>query len=330
VTVNVDAGACSTALTNVTLGTPTTSDNCSVASTTNDAPTSFPFVHTTVTWTVTDGSGNTATATQVVTVEDNTVPTITAPAAVTVNVDAGACSAALTNVTLGTATTADNCSVASTTNDAPTSFPLGATTVTWTVTDGSGNTATATQVVTVEDNIDPVAVAQNITVSLDANGTASITTADVDNGSSDNCSYTLSLDVTSFDCDDVGANTVTLTATDGSGNTHSTTSTVTVEDNIDPVAVAQNITVSLDANGTASITTADVDNGSSDNCSYTLALDVTSFDCDDVGANTVTLTATDGSGNTHSTTATVTVEDDTRSNHYGTSGSDGECRCGCM
>jgi hypothetical protein len=80
---------------------------------------------------------------------------------------------------------------------------------------------------------------------------------------------------------------------DGSGNTHSTTSTVTVEDNIDPVAVAQNITVSLDANGTASITTADVDNGSSDNCSYTLALDVTSFDCDDVGANTVTLTATD-------------------------------------
>ena len=69
---------------------------------------------------------------------DNIDPTITAPAAVTVNCDAGACSAAAANVTLGSATTADNCSVASTTNDAPNSFPVGTTTVTWTVTDASG------------------------------------------------------------------------------------------------------------------------------------------------------------------------------------------------
>jgi len=309
VTVNVDAGACSTALSNVTLGTPTTGDNCSVATTTNDAPVSFPLGATTVTWTVTDGSGNTATSTQVVTVVDNIDPTITAPAAVTVNVDAGACSTALSNVTLGTPTTGDNCSVATTTNDAPVSFPLGATTVTWTVTDGSGNTATSTQVVTVEDNIDPVAVAQDITVFLDANGQASITTADVDNGSSDNCTFTLGLDITSFDCTNLGANTVTLTATDGSSNDHSATATVTVVDNIAPVAVAQDITVFLDANGQASITTADVDNGSSDNCTFTLGLDITSFDCTNLGANTVTLTATDGSSNDHSATATVTVVD---------------------
>ena len=309
VTVNVDAGACSTALSNVTLGTPTTGDNCSVATTTNDAPVSFPLGATTVTWTVTDGSGNTATSTQVVTVVDNIDPTITAPAAVTVNVDAGACSTALSNVTLGTPTTGDNCSVATTTNDAPVSFPLGATTVTWTVTDGSGNTATSTQVVTVEDNIDPVAVAQDITVFLDANGQASITTADVDNGSSDNCTFTLGLDITSFDCTNLGANTVTLTATDGSSNDHSATATVTVVDNTAPVAVAQDITVFLDANGQASITTADVDNGSSDNCTFTLGLDITSFDCTNLGANTVTLTATDGSSNDHSATATVTVVD---------------------
>ena len=309
VTVNVDAGACSTALSNVTLGTPTTGDNCSVATTTNDAPVSFPLGATTVTWTVTDGSGNTATSTQVVTVVDNIDPTITAPAAVTVNVDAGACSTALSNVTLGTPTTGDNCSVATTTNDAPVSFPLGATTVTWTVTDGSGNTATSTQVVTVVDNIDPVAVAQDITVFLDANGQASITTSDIDNGSSDNCTFTLGLDITSFDCTNLGANTVTLTATDGSSNDHSATATVTVVDNIDPVAVAQDITVFLDANGQASITTSDIDNGSSDNCTFTLGLDITSFDCTNLGANTVTLTATDGSSNDHSATATVTVVD---------------------
>ncbi len=42
----------------------------------------------------------------------------------------------------------------------------------------------------------------------DANGAASI--LPIDNGSSDNCSYSLSLDITSFHIDDLGANVVTL------------------------------------------------------------------------------------------------------------------------
>jgi len=50
---------------------------------------------------------------------------------------------------LGTPETADNCSVATVANDGPTAYPMGATTVTWTVTDGSGNTATCPQTVTV-------------------------------------------------------------------------------------------------------------------------------------------------------------------------------------
>jgi hypothetical protein len=45
--------------------------------------------------------------------------------------------------------------VASVTNDAPAAFPIGVTTVTWTVTDNSGNTATCTQNVTVTDNVNP-------------------------------------------------------------------------------------------------------------------------------------------------------------------------------
>ncbi|MEN8966546.1 MAG: ubiquitin-like protein, partial [Polaribacter sp.] len=100
--------------------------------------------------TVTDAIGNSTSCTSTVTVSDDINPTITAPANITVNVDADSNRA--TNVTLGTPTTGDNCSVASTINDAPTSFPVGNTTVTWTVTDSSGNTTTATQVVTVIDN----------------------------------------------------------------------------------------------------------------------------------------------------------------------------------
>ncbi|MRX42095.1 HYR domain-containing protein, partial [Flavobacterium sp. LC2016-23] len=70
-------------------------------------------------------------------------PTITCPANVTKTTDANSCTA--TGVILGTPTTADNCGVASVTNNAPGSYPIGLTTVTWTVTDNSGNTETCTQ-----------------------------------------------------------------------------------------------------------------------------------------------------------------------------------------
>ena len=302
VTVNVDAASCEA--TGVDLGSPTTTDNCSVDTTTNDAPTSFPLGDTTVTWTVTDGSGNTATATQTVTVVDDIDPTITVTD-ITVNVDAASCEA--TGVDLGSPTTADNCSVDTTTNNAPTSFPLGDTTVTWTVTDGSGNTTTATQTVTVVDDIDPTITVTDITVNVD---TDSCEATGVDLGlptTTDNCS----VDTTTNDAPTsfpLGDTTVTWTVTDGSGNTATATQTVTVVDDIDPVAIAQDITVSVGDNPFVEITEADVDNGSSDNCSIaSITFDVTQFDCSMFGDNTVTMTVTDTSGNSASTTFTVTV-----------------------
>ena len=103
----------------------------------------------TVTYTVTDVAGQTATCSFSVAIIDDEDPTITAPANVTVYTDDGICTAALVNVSLGTPTTSDNCSVTSTVNDATVAFVLGSNTVIWTVTDASGNTATDTQLLTV-------------------------------------------------------------------------------------------------------------------------------------------------------------------------------------
>lgn len=144
ISVNSNANCVATG---VKLGTPVTTDNCSVASVTNNAPSVFPLGKTTVTWTVKDASNNIATATQIVTVNDVTLPTIKAPTAVTVNTNIN-CTA--TNVLLGIPVTTDNCTAASVTNNAPSAFPIGETTVIWTVTDASNNIATATQIVTVK------------------------------------------------------------------------------------------------------------------------------------------------------------------------------------
>jgi len=150
-------------------------------------------------------------------------------------------------------------------------------------------------------------------VQLDANGDATITTAIIDNGSNDACGIAdLSIDITSFDCSNVGANTVTLTVTDNNGNTSICTSTVTVEDNVAPEAICQDITVDLDANGMIEIMPGMIDNGSNDACGISgisLGKVNPTFDCNDLGDNTVTLTVTDNNGNTSTCTSTVTVED---------------------
>ncbi len=64
----------------------------------------------------------------------------------------------------------------------------------------NGNVSTCTSTITVQDNINPTAICQNLTVQLDATGAGSITAAQVDNGSFDNCGIaTMTLDKMNFD-----------------------------------------------------------------------------------------------------------------------------------
>ena len=67
----------------------------------------------------------------------------------------------------------------------------------------------------------PVAVCKSTyVVALDTNGEASITVQDIDGGSFDNVGIvSMSIDIDTFDCEDVGFNNVTLTVTDTDGLT---------------------------------------------------------------------------------------------------------------
>ncbi|MFD2824834.1 hypothetical protein ACFS5M_14220, partial [Lacinutrix iliipiscaria] len=261
--------------------------------------------------TITDIHGNSSTCVAAVTVVDDTPPLAVAQDVV-VELDAngnGSTSAVLVNNG-----SSDVCGIASLALD-QTDFTCAdvgnANPVVLTVTDVNGNEATATANVTVVDNYAPTAIAQDVTVVLDAAGNGSITAAEVNNGSSDACGVdTITVSPNTFDCSNVGlANVVTLVVTDINGNVSTATANVVVQDFTAPTAVCQNITLTLDGNGTAAITAADIDGGSSDSCGIALMeVDMENFDCSHLGDNTVTLTVTDNHGNQSTCTATVTVE----------------------
>ncbi|WP_396596093.1 M14 family zinc carboxypeptidase [Dokdonia sp. R86516] len=85
--------------------------------------------------------------------------------------------------------------------------------------------------------------------------------------------------------------------------------TIEDPDTVPPTAVCRNITASLGADGTVTILATQIDNGSTDDGTIaSLTLDVDTFDCSNVGVNTVTLTVTDTGNNSDTCTATVTIE----------------------
>jgi gliding motility-associated-like protein len=212
ITLNLTSG-CS--VSGINLGQATTTDNCTVITVTNNAPFNFGYGTTEVTWTVYDAFGNSSTATQLVTIVDTIVPQITAPVDVTVSSNIN-CEAS--GIFIGTATGTDNCGFVIT-NNAPSVFPLGTTTVTWQITDNGGNTSTANQTVTVVDIEIPYVNVVDATLSLGLNGEVELTFEDIDINSSDNCGIdTVIFSKSLFTCPDLGVNPVFVTLIDNSGN----------------------------------------------------------------------------------------------------------------
>jgi hypothetical protein len=270
-----------------------------------------------VTLTVQDIAGNTTTCTTTVTVEDDTNPTAEC-ADVTVELDENGV-AILSGQQVGAASS-DNCGI-DTLIVSPNNFDcddIGPNTTTLLVLDLNGNPSTCIANVLVADNVEPEAICNpSVSVILDSDGNGTLTAEEVDNGSTDNCTdqanLGLSIDDTDFNCFDVGSGiSVTLTVTDGSGNTAQCNSIVNVLDNEFPTVSCQDISITLDDGGNATIGPEDVLLSSDDNCSIvSTSVSPNTFTCSNIGGNVVTLTVEDTGGNTATCTATVTVEDNT-------------------
>jgi len=180
----------------------------------------FALGTSTLTFVTTSGA-NTATCSFTVTVVDDILPIITSPLA-PITVSSGVtCNA--TNVVLGTPNTSDNCTVSSVVNNAPASFPLGATTVIWTVTDAAGNLSTTSQIVTVVDNSGPVPVMANLPILNSACELANL----IAPSAIDNCSGTIQ-GTSPLILPILNDTTIVWTYTDNNGNTSTQTQVINI------------------------------------------------------------------------------------------------------
>ena len=257
---------------------PVASDNCD-ADVTNIIKSAGVFVAGTCpqsgsytnTWRVTDDCGNiSAVYTQVITLEDNTVPDLTRPADMAIS-----CSDSSAPSATGTATAKDNCDKnpiityqdVINAGSCPGNFTIYRT---WSVVDKCGNSTTSLQKIFVQD-VDPPVVSCMISgnqtkdtnsgnMYLHSNNSWNATATDgcssftltASLGGATTASALLTLNGVSFN---IGVTTVTWTALDACGNMSSCSFTVTVNAGADlsitisalpkPVTLGQNLTYTI-------------------------------------------------------------------------------------
>ncbi|MCC6724216.1 MAG: HYR domain-containing protein [Saprospiraceae bacterium] len=182
-------------------------------------------------------------STQVIEVRDSVAPVLSCPASFTVGIDGFNCSKQV-NVPLPTIddcsdqlTITNNSQFATNSNGAASGvYPKGTHSVTYTVSDGCGNTSTCATTVTVVDAQAPSPICNNgVAVTIQQNGFVTITPSMINNGSNDNCSPTsmliMQVSPNTFDCQNLGTKVVTLTVTDQAGNSAFCQTNVVVQDN---------------------------------------------------------------------------------------------------
>src|SRR5439155_1640192 len=248
----------------------------------------------------TDAAGNSASCTTSFTVTDSTPPTVTCPAATSASAGAD-CQAAVPNILSGV-TASDNCSSAGSITlvqspVAGTMVGLGAHTITVTATDAAGNSSTCTTSFTVTDSTPPTVTCPAAN-SASAGADCQAAVPNILSGvtASDNCSSAGSIALVQSPMAGtmvgLGVHTITVTATDAAANSASA--------GADCQAAVPNILSGVTA---------------SDNCSsagsITLTQSPVAGTMVGLGAHTITVTATDATGNSSSCTTSFTVTDNT-------------------
>ncbi|XP_041454248.1 mucin-17-like isoform X7 [Lytechinus variegatus] len=310
----------------VTWTEPTATDNSGIVptSTSTSSPgDTFNVGTTQVSYTFTDGSGNNAFCIFTVSVSattDNVDPVITGcPDNINIAIPIGSTGV---SVTWTEPTATDNSGVVptSTSTSSPGDvFGVGATQVSYTFTDGSGNNAFCIFTVTVSattDNVDPVITGcpDNINIAIPI-GSTGVAVTWTEPTATDNSGVVPTFTSTSSPGDvfGVGTTQVSYTFTDGSGNNAFCIFTVTISattDNVDPVITGcpDNINIAIPI-GSTGVAVTWTEPTATDNSGVVPTFTSTSSPGDvfGVGTTQVSYTFTDGSGNNAFCIFTVSI-----------------------
>jgi hypothetical protein len=294
---------------------------------------SYSFVRTFYAMSV-DGCGNvseTMTCSQTIEVLDTAAPSVMEADDMTFECAGEANSEALESwlASNGGASASDACGEVIWTNDfeglSEGCSGTGTTTVMFMATDLCGNMSSTVATFTIEDTTSPL-VLDAMDLDVECDGTGNLLDLEgwlAENGgasATDACgdvTWTNDFVALSDGCGLTGMSVVTFTASDACGNSTNTVASFSIGDNTAPeVSDAMNAVFECDGAGNLSDIEMWLDNNggaeSADACgevTWTNDFDGLVEDCGATGASEVTFTATDGCGNTSSTSASFTIED---------------------
>jgi len=271
-----------------------------------------------------DISGNSSTCNLLLTVVDSTAPSISAASPITLSAGAN-CQAAVPNV-LANVLASDNCTPAelltrAQTPAAGTPVGVGQSSILVSVTDASGNSATTSVVLNVVDASAPVILSAppSITLSVGSTCQAAVPNVLPNIVASDNCTANDQLVATQNPSAGTlvspGQSAITVTVNDSAGNSVATNIPLNVIDTTPPVILStpSPIIVSAGANCQAPVPNALAAILVSDNCTPANELVITQSPeagtLVSPGQNTITITATDATGNQSTRTIPLSVVD---------------------
>ncbi|MBA6152592.1 HYR-like domain-containing protein [Gelidibacter maritimus] len=262
------------------------------------------------TFSVTDACDQTASSTQIITIENDVPPTLVIPQDEIVE-----CGDLTDPSATGTAIVSDSCgNVEITFSDVITPGACEgeyAINRTWTATDTCGNVATAVQTISVQDTIAPVFAALPADSTIECSVTPEFAQAVATDACDSDLTLTFEDITTPGTCEGEFAITRTWTATDACGNSATASQTINMVDTVAPI-----LSVPVDATVECSESTdpsATGDATATDACGAATITYTDSFEegCGNTQVITRTWTATDDCGNTTSDTQTINVVDTT-------------------
>ncbi|WP_317174321.1 HYR-like domain-containing protein [Aegicerativicinus sediminis] len=285
-------------------------------------------------WTFVDACGNESSISQTITVKDTTPPSITTPAVdLAVECDGLGNTAALQTWlnTRGGAVASDNCSDVTWTNNftalSDDCGMTGSATVEFTATDDCGNSSTTTATFTIKDDTAPIITepARNLQVECNGNGNQDELQAWLDDHggtrAEDACSeliWSYEFEESAENCGNTTFTKVIFTVADECGNERQSIGVFVINDNTPPTITAQAVgkTVECNENSLANLTQwlashggASAEDDCSDNITWSNDFEGLDEACGQTGSVTVIFTASDGCGNTATTSATYTITD---------------------